>query len=325
MSDFPKHITVYEEGPREAFQSEPVVIQTADKIRLIEALSRTGVRHIQCTSFVDPRRVPGMADAAEVMAGLTRVEAVEYSALWMNTRGLQQALNVPYLKVDGKVRIYPSQTFLRQNMGRTPADHRAKNVEMIELCKELGVPVTQASVASAFGCNFQGDIELGDVLRLVAETFELFQEHGLRLEELSLADTMAWATPDAVTRYLGALRDAYPDLNLRLHLHDTRGMGLANAYAGLQMGVIKFDSSVGGLGGCPFANHKSAAGNICTEDFVHMCHELGINTGIDLEALIDAARFAAEIVGHPLSGRVTAAGTLSEVRRRKSAKAAGSW
>ena len=138
--------------------------------------------------------------------------------------------------------------------------------------------------------------------------------HGVTLQYVTLADTMAWATPASIKRVVGALRERWPDLDIALHLHDTRGMAIANAYAGLEMGVTRFDASVAGLGGCPFAGHKGAAGNVCTEDLVFMCHEMGIETGIDLDALIETARLAEDVVGHPLPGSVMKGGTLAKFR-----------
>jgi hydroxymethylglutaryl-CoA lyase len=176
--------------------------------------------------------------------------------------------------------------------------------------------VTEASISSAFGCNFEGDIALTNVLTLVEEAIQTFADGGCALGQVILADTMAWATPVSVQRMVGAIRERHPDLVLRLHLHDTRGMGLANAFAGLSMGVRHFDSSVAGLGGCPFALHQGAAGNVCTEDLVSMCQETGIETGVNLDALVESSRIAQEVVGHPLPGRVAQAGTLSTLRKK---------
>jgi hydroxymethylglutaryl-CoA lyase len=142
------------------------------------------------------------------------------------------------------------------------------------------------------------------------------EAEGARITRVSLADTVGWATPLAIERGIGAVREAWPDIEVKLHLHDTRGTGIANAYAGLRMGVARFDSSCGGLGGCPFAGHKGASGNVSTEDLVFMCHEMGIETGIDLEALIECARLAEEVVGHPVPGKVMRGGTLNKVRQK---------
>jgi hydroxymethylglutaryl-CoA lyase len=168
---------------------------------------------------------------------------------------------------------------------------------------------------AAFGCNFEGDIAPEKVVSMVDEIVRIAAAHGEAIEVLSLADTMAWATPESIKRVVGAVRNRHPSLQLSLHLHDTRGMGIANAYAGLQMGVDRFDASVAGLGGCPFAGHKSAAGNVCTEDLVFMCEEMGISTGIDLERLLDCARLAEDIVSHALPGAVMHGGSLKKLRQ----------
>ena len=152
------------------------------------------------------------------------------------------------------------------------------------------------------------------IVDIVRRIFELADEYGVKLKELSFADTMAWATPAHIKRLVGAIREKWPEQRLSLHLHDTRGMGIANAYAGLEMGVDMFDSCVAGLGGCPFAGHKGAAGNVCTEDLVFMCEEMGIDTGIDLDKLIECARLAEDIVGHPLPGSVKLGGNLDKLR-----------
>jgi hydroxymethylglutaryl-CoA lyase len=155
---------------------------------------------------------------------------------------------------------------------------------------------------------------LPTILEIVRRIFELANEYRVRLKELSFADTMAWATPLQIKRLVGAVREKYPDVRLSLHLHDTRGMGIANAYAGLEMGVDMFDACVAGLGGCPFAAHKGAAGNVCTEDLVFMCREMGIETGIDLDRMIACAQLAEDIVGHPLPGSVKLGGNLDKLR-----------
>jgi hydroxymethylglutaryl-CoA lyase len=167
---------------------------------------------------------------------------------------------------------------------------------------------------AAFGCNFEGDIPISRLVPLVQQILDVAAAHGVTLKYITLADTMAWATPLAVKRVVGALRERWPELDIALHLHDTRGMAIANAYAGLEMGVTRFDSSVAGLGGCPFAGHQGAAGNVCTEDLAFLADELGIKTGIDLDALMECARLAEDVVGHPLPGSVMKGGTLKRFR-----------
>jgi hydroxymethylglutaryl-CoA lyase len=283
-------------------------------VALVDALSETGVRRIQVASFVSRKQVPGMADADDIARQINIRPGVEYTALWFNDAGLERARASGRLTLEGKVRVYPSDAFMRRNINRTQEQHLAHTHGEIERFKELGIPVRDASVSSAFGCNFQGDIPVSRVVECVAQLLDLAAEHGVQYEKVSLADTMAWATPVAVKRVVGAVRDRFPTLSLGLHLHDTRGMGIANAYAGLEVGITNFDAAVGGLGGCPFAAHRGAAGNVCTEDLVFLCEEMGIDTGINLDALIACADLAEEIVGHPLPGSVKQGGNLARLR-----------
>lgn len=314
MSDVPKSVRINEEGPREGFQIESGAIPTGRKIELIDALSETGLKHMQIVSFVNPRRVPGMADAEAVVRGITVKPGVEYTALWLNEKGLERAMATGRLKIEGKISMCPSEKFLKRNQNKTLAEQAGYNHRVLDMYREHGIAVDRASVMAAFGCNFEGDIEPAKVVDMVDQLFKIAAEHGVQIRLLSLADTMAWATPRSIQRVVGAVRERYPDLRLSLHLHDTRGMAIANAYAGLEMGIDRYDASVAGLGGCPFAGHKSAAGNVCTEDLVFMCEEMGISTGIDLERLLDCARLAEEIVGHPLPGSVMRGGSLNKLR-----------
>jgi hydroxymethylglutaryl-CoA lyase len=307
-------VLITEEGPREGFQIEKGAIPTDRKVALVDALSETGVRRIQVASFVSRKQVPGMADADDIARQINIRPGVEYTALWFNDAGLERARASGRLTLEGKVRVYPSDAFMRRNINRTQEQHLAHTHGEIERFKELGIPVRDASVSSAFGCNFQGDIPVSRVVECVAQLLDLAAAHGVQYEKVSLADTMAWATPVAVKRVVGAVRDRFPTLSLGLHLHDTRGMGIANAYAGLEVGITNFDAAVGGLGGCPFAAHRGAAGNVCTEDLVFLCEEMGIDTGINLDALIACADLAEEIVGHPLPGSVKQGGNLARLR-----------
>jgi hydroxymethylglutaryl-CoA lyase len=315
MSDLPASVRISEEGPREGFQFEKGVIPTARKIALINALSQTGLDHIQIVSFVNPKLVPGMADADEVVHGIAPQPGVAYTALWLNEKGFERALtHGNRLALTGSIQLCTSEKFLKRNQNRTMAQQLAAQHTIVDMYKALGVAVERGSLMAAFGCNFEGDIPVERVVALVGQILEVASAHGVTLHYVSLADTMAWATPLAVKRVVGALRERWPDLDIALHLHDTRGMAIANAYAGLEMGVTRFDASVAGLGGCPFAGHTGAAGNVCTEDLVFMCHEMGIETGVDLDALIETARLAEDVVGHPLPGSVMKGGTLQKYR-----------
>ena len=317
MNDLPKSIRINEEGPREGFQFEKGPIATARKIELIDALSHTGLKQIQVVSFVPPQNVPGMADASEVVAGFTPNPEVDYVALWLNERGLQRALgHDDKLNIFGSIGLTCSAPFLARNQKRTLEENVEAQRSIMKMYRANGVAVKRGSLMAAFGCNFAGDIAPALVADMAGQMLDLAAESGESLEYLSLADTMAWATPLSIQRVVGAVRERFPALRLSLHLHDTRGMGIANAYAGLQMGVDMYDAAVAGLGGCPFAAHKGAAGNVCTEDLVFMCDEMGIATGIDLEALMRAACVAEDVVGHPLPGSVKSGGSLKALREK---------
>lgn len=316
MSDFPTRVQINEEGPREGFQFEKGPISTERKIALIDALSETGINHIQVASFVNPKRVPGWADADQVVAGFNRRPGVEYTALWLNLQGFERALRTNRLDIKGSFSLTASEAFLQRNQGRSLADNIRAAHDTIAMYKRHDIPLERAGLMAAFGCNFEGEIPHARVLDMMQQLLDIAAEHGVKPRVFSLADTMAWATPKSIRALVGKVRDRFPDLTLSLHLHDTRGMGIANAYAGLEMGVAIYDSAVAGLGGCPFAAHKGAAGNVCTEDLVFMLHEMGIDTGIDLERLLDAARLAEDIVGHPLPGSVKMGGSLDALRRK---------
>jgi hydroxymethylglutaryl-CoA lyase len=316
MSDLPKTIRINEEGPREGFQFEKGSIPTARKIELIDSLSQTGLKQIQVASFVSPRAVPGMADADEVVAHYKRVPGVRYTALWLNEKGLQRAMTSGRLDISGQLALTASETFLKRNQNRSMADDLAAEKSLAKAYKLYDISVDKISIRAAFGCNFEGQVSSKTVTRLIGELLAVAKEEGHSIRVISLADTMAWATPASVKRVVGAVREAYPDMAIALHLHDTRGMGIANAYAGLEIGVTIFDSSVAGLGGCPFAAHAGAAGNVCTEDLVFMCDEMGIETGVNLEMLIESARLAEVVVGHPLAGSVMHGGSLAHLRSR---------
>jgi hydroxymethylglutaryl-CoA lyase len=314
MSDLPKTVHITEEGPREGFQIEKAAIPTARKIALIDALSQTGLDRIQIVSFVNPKAVPGMADADAVVDGITPQPGVAYTALWLNEKGFERALRHHQLANTGTIQLAASEKFSIRNQNRTAAQQLASQHNLVAMYRTAGIAVERGSIMAAFGCNFAGDIPVSHLITLVRQILDIAQANGVTLKYISLADTMAWAAPLQIKRVLGALRERWPDLDFALHLHDTRGMAIANAFAGLEMGVTRFDAAVAGLGGCPFAGHQGAAGNVCTEDLVFMCNELSIETGIDLDALIECAELAEDIVGHPLPGSVMKGGTLQKFR-----------
>jgi hydroxymethylglutaryl-CoA lyase len=321
MSELPKQVLITEEGPREGFQFEKGPIPTERKIELIDALSQTGLKQIQIVSFVSPKLVPGMADAEQVVAGFKKHPGVAYVGLSLNDKGVERALSTGRLDVKGNITLTASEAFLKRNQNRTFEENIRAQHDVIKMFRAHNVPIERGGVMAAFGCNFEGDIPVERVLSIVQQIKSIAAEYDIKLKTLTLADTMAWATPASIKRVVGAVQDKNPELEIILHLHDTRGLGIANAYAGLEMGVRRYDAAVAGLGGCPFAGHKGAAGNVCTEDLVFMCEEMGIETGVDLEKLIDAARLAQDIVGHALPGSVMLGGSLRQLRSKPHAAA----
>ncbi len=317
MPDLPSHVEIHEEGPREGFQIEPGPIPSADKIRLIEALADTGLRHIQVCSFVNTRLVPGWADAETVVEGFSPRSGVEYTGLFFNGNGLERALAFKgKLTVNGAIALTASEGFTRKNLNRSPQENIDAMRKHSALQQSKGIPVTRIGVMAAFGCNYQGDISPAQVIRTLQDGLAIAEETGAVITLFSLADTMGWATPARIERVIAEVRNRWPDMTLALHLHDTRGLAVANAHAALKMGVIQYDSTVGGLGGCPFAGQPKAAGNICTEELVLLCEEMGIHTGVDLDRLIEVGRLAEDIVGHQLPSELIHAGSLDAFRRK---------
>ena len=316
MSSLPGQVKFHEEGPREGFQSENKRYSLADRAALVDALSVTGLVQIQVASFVNPKAVPAMADAGQLYAVIRRQPGVRYTALWLNEQGFRRATETPGVDLDGKLMLYTTDAFCRKNNNCSVAEQRERQQQWMNAYTACQVPLELAYIMTSFGCLYQGEVPLESLLENVAFIQELCQRCGKALPKIYLADTVGWANPEEVKRRVGAVREMVPEARVGLHLHDTRGLGAANFYAALQMGVDLFDSSVAGLGGCPFSSHAdmTAAGNICTEDMVFLCHELGIETGIDLEALIDAARLAERIIGRPLSGKCMHSGSLAGAR-----------
>jgi hydroxymethylglutaryl-CoA lyase len=297
----PQRINISEVGPRDGLQIEPRLIPAAQKIALIDRLTATGLRRIEVSSFVHPKVVPQLADAEAVFAGITRGPGVRYAGLVMNARGAERAVAARADEV--KTAVAVSDSFNELNMRMTTERGMRAVDEIAAVVKGTDTRIVGA-IATAFGCPYEGPVSIERLHRLFAQLVDL----GAPL--IYLADTTGMANPSSMSRTIESLRARWPQQRIGLHLHNTRGLGLANALAGLDLGIADFESSIGGLGGCPFA--PRAVGNICTEDFVHMAHEMGIETGIDLDALIATAAFAQETVGHPLPGMVLKAGKASE-------------
>jgi hydroxymethylglutaryl-CoA lyase len=296
MSDLPERLSLREVGPRDGLQNEAPV-PTDSKVKLIDALSHTGVSRIEAVSFVHPRAIPQMADAAEVWDAVTANPDVRYSALVPNLRGAQRALDAGFTEIE--VVVSASDTHNRKNLNRSTDESLDDIAAIVALAHERGA-TCQVIVSTAWGCPYEGDLS---VERVVSVASRALRDGA---DTLSYGDTTGMATPLRVTALVGETRLAHPDVPLNLHFHNTRGTGLANVMAALQLGVSDFDASVGGLGGCPYA--PGASGNIATEELVHMVEDMGVATGIDLEAMIDVAAEAERMVGHQLPSQVLRAG-----------------
>jgi len=322
MNALPSRVTLVDVGPRDGLQNEKQPVAAAHKIELVHRLQAAGLREIEVTSFVSPKWVPQMADAEQVVEGIRTRPGTVYTGIYLNSQGMVRALKTGKLTVLGKLSVTASETFSRRNTNRTIEETLAEAIERIEAAREWQVPITEIGVMAAFGCNYEGDIDPANVVDLVGRLLAIAQEHELPVQLIQLADTMGWANPNSIRRLVGMVRDRWPDYRINLHLHDTRGLGLANAIAAMEMGVDDFDAAVAGLGGCPYAGFKDAPGNIATEDLVHLCAEMGVETGIDLDRIVEIAREAETIVGHPLPGKVMRGGHLASYRRKAAQTAA---
>ena len=305
----PQQIVISEVGPRDGLQIEQAFIPTEQKIALIDALSRTGLAKIEATSFVHPKVVPQLADAEAVAAGIERREGVRYAAFIPNARGAERAVAAGI--DDLNVGMAASDTYNELNVRMTTEQGMRAIDEIARVAKGTSSRVV-GGIATAFGCPYEGPVSPDRVRRMFAQLVEL----GAPI--VYLADTTGVANPDLVRRTVEDLRARWPQARIGLHLHNTRGQGIANALAGLYCGVADFEGSIGGLGGCPFA--PRAVGNICTEDFVHMAEEMGIETNVDLDALIETSRMAQQILGRTLPGMVMKAGKASERHARDVAR-----
>ncbi|GAA2368325.1 hydroxymethylglutaryl-CoA lyase [Dactylosporangium salmoneum] len=289
-------ISIREVGPRDGLQNEDPV-PADDKVRLLDALSLTGVRRIEAVSFVHPKAIPQMADAAEVWQRATKNPAVRYSALVPNSKGAERALAAGFTEIE--VVVSASDTHNRRNVNRSTAESLDDIAGLIALLHDAGASA-EVIISTSFGCPFEGDVDparvAGIVDRVVADG----------ADRVAFGDTTGMGTPRRVEEVVGLVRDRHPDLPLLLHFHNTRGTALANILTALRLGITEFDASVGGLGGCPYA--PGATGNVATEEVVHMLHDMGYDTGIDLKALLEAARLAQGMVGRELPSGVLKAG-----------------
>ena len=300
LTDLPRHVTVVEVGPRDGLQNEKGVVSTADKIHFIDLLSAAGFSVIEASSFVSPKAVPQLADAGEVMAGIQRRHGVRYTALVPNRKGMERALAAGVDEV--AVFTGASETFVQHNINTSIAGSIENFRPVVELAREAGKRV-RGYISTAFGCPYEGYVAPEAVLRVADQLLEL------SVDELSIGDTIGVATPNQVVEVTDLLLGRVPIERLAMHFHDTRGTALANVLAALQMGISVFDSSTGGLGGCPYA--PGASGNLATEDLLYLLNGLGIETGVDLDAVVEASRFLAGVRGSQPASRYYAAATAT--------------
>lgn len=295
-----KSVEIIEVSPRDGIQNEKKLLSTKNKLELINRAVDAGAARIEVTSFVNPKRVPQMADADEVCAELRRDTDCKYIGLALNRRGFERACNAELDEVNFVV--VATDTFAEKNQG-TDTDSLIRTFN--DLAREVTTPVgVGVTVAASFGCPFEGEVSIERFIEVVKGCMEA------NPFELAIADTIGVATPVDITERVAAIRDLYPDIPLRLHLHNTRNTGIANAWAGVQAGVAALDSSFGGVGGCPFA--PRATGNIATEDLVYMLERAGVHTGVDIDAAISAANFVEQCLDKTVPGMVMKAGVFPQ-------------
>jgi hydroxymethylglutaryl-CoA lyase len=298
VSSLPSWVTVVEVGPRDGLQNEAAQIPTATKIAFVDALAASGLPVVEIAAFVNPARVPQMGDASDVARGIARRPGTRYSALVPNARGLTAAHDAGMTEV--AIFAAASETFSQRNINQTIEESLTAYASVVDDARALGMRV-RGYLSTAFGCPFEGAVPPARVVELTERLLSL------GLFEVAVSDTIGVATPGQVIDIVDRLHARVPPGAIALHLHDTRGTALANVFAALEAGVATFDASAGGLGGCPFA--PGAAGNLATEDLVYMLHGLGIETGVDLDAVVHASRLLTPSIGHPLPSRYLQAAT----------------
>jgi len=304
ISDYSHRLIVQEVAPRDGLQIEPMWVATEDKIKLIDQLSLAGFSRIEAGSFVSPKAIPALRDGEEVFRGITRCPGVVYVALIPNVKGAQRALAARADELN--LVLSASQSHNRANMRMSREQSLAGFAEVVELARGTSVSLN-GTVATTFGCPFEGRIDEKVVLGLV----DAYQRLGL--QGVTLADTTGMANPRQVYGLVRRVLEQLPADALTLHFHNTRGLGLSNVLAAYEAGARRFDAALGGLGGCPFA--PGASGNICTEDLVNLCEEMGIATGLDLPRLLDLSRTLPALLGHEMPGQVAKAGRNRDLHR----------
>jgi hydroxymethylglutaryl-CoA lyase len=300
MRDLPASVRIREVGPRDGFQNEPETISTADKVRLIDMLSASGLSRIEVTSFVRPDVIPQLADGAEVLAGVQRRDGVSFSVLIPNERGLDRALEMRERFDEASVFLSASQTHNRHNVNRSVEESLAGLEATLARAGAAGLR-REAVIATSFGCPYEGEVASERV-------FEIAERLAADCEEVGFGDTTGMANPRQVHEFFAAARERLAGVELTAHFHNTRGQGLANVVAALEEGVESFESSFGELGGCPVP--PGSTGNVSSEDVVSMLHEMRVETTVDLPRLLEASRAVQDVLGRPLGAHVLRAGPV---------------
>jgi hydroxymethylglutaryl-CoA lyase len=298
----PSKVEICEVAPRDGFQAETEWIPTETKLNIIKKLASTGVKSMEITSFVHPKAIPQLKDAEEVVRKSQEISGMKFRALVPNVKGAERAIDAGITKL--KLMLSATDSHSLSNANSTSEEAQNKLEPIIEVAAKRGVKVG-GSISVAFGCPYEGDVPLSRLVSIL----DRYTKMGI--DEVSLADTTGMANPVQVYSLLGQLNEQFPTMTFSMHLHNTRGMALANAVAAVQQGVVHFDSSVAGLGGCPYA--PGASGNIATEDLVHAFHEMGIETGIDLYQMISVAKSVKQTLGHDGGSYMLQAGPCSEL------------
>ena len=301
MNELPTNVRIREVGPRDGFQNEPETISTAEKVRLIDLLSASGLRRIEVTSFVRPEVIPQLADATEVLGAVKRRDGVSFSVLIPNERGLARALEQRERFDEVSVFLSASQTHNRENVNRSIAESLDGLERVLSEAGEAGLRRVGV-ISTSFGCPYEGEVPRERVFEIAARLV------AAGCEEIGFGDTTGMANPRQVREFFALAGERLAGAELTAHFHNTRGQGLANVLAALQEGVTSFESSFGELGGCPVP--PGATGNVSSEDLVSMLEEMGIGTGVDLPRLIEASRAAQQVLGRPLGAHVLRAGPV---------------
>ena len=292
-----KKVKITEVGPRDGFQSEKTILKTEDKIDIINHLIDAGYQRIEVSSFVSPKAIPQLADAETILDKVKRNSKSTLAALVPNAKGALRAVEAKLDEI--VVFLSASESHNKKNVNRTVKESLQGFKEIADIAGKNNIPVL-GDIATAFGCPFEGNVSSKKLVDISKE-YKLMGFKGV-----TLGDTTGMATPPVVTNAINAIRDNVPDFEITLHFHNTRGVGLANVMTGLNQGISDYESCFGGMGGCPFA--PNATGNICSEDLIYLLHEMGIETGIDLDQLINIAKKVESLVGHKLPGQVMRAG-----------------